>query len=309
MRLRDLGEDGLIDRIRQRFRTSSIPVGIGDDAAVLDIPPGNSLVYCSDLVIENTHFSRDMHPADSVGYKAVAVNVSDVGAMGGVPMSFTIALAAPGNLDLAWIDDFYSGIERACRDFDVVLAGGDTSSAESIFVDVSMVGRIQTGLAVLRSGARPGDRIYVTGTLGASALGLELLRRGQKEHAAIRRHLYPQPRHRVGHALAKRAHAMIDISDGLSSDLTHVIRESGVSAKIYKDKLPAADGADVTHVLHGGEDYELLVAAPELPGEIEGVPLHWIGDIVPSATENEIRLIDGPSESVLRAQGWDHYRE
>ena len=180
MLLRDLGEDGLIERIRERFRTSSIPVGIGDDAAILDFPLGHSLVYCSDLVVEGTHFARGMHPPDSVGYKAVAVNVSDVGAMGGIPMSFTIALAAPGSLELAWIDDFYSGIERACRDFGVVLAGGDTSSAESIFVDVSMVGRVQTGRAVLRSGARPGDQIYVTGTLGGSALGLELLRSGNK---------------------------------------------------------------------------------------------------------------------------------
>ena len=308
MLLRDLGEDGLIERIRQRFRNSSIPVGIGDDAAVLDVPPGHSLVYCSDLVVENTHFAQGMHPADSVGYKAVAVNVSDVGAMGGIPMSFTIALAAPGNLELAWIDEFYSGIERACRDFDICLAGGDTSSAESIFIDVSMVGRVQTGHAVLRSGARPGDRIYVTGTLGASALGLELLRGGQKEHAAIRRHLYPEPRHRVGHAVAGLAHAMIDVSDGLSTDLTHIIRESGVSAKIYRDRLPAADGASDMHVMHGGEDYELLVAAPELPDEIETVRVRCIGEIVPSTAEHQILLIDGASESVLRARGWDHYR-
>jgi thiamine-monophosphate kinase len=309
MLLRDLGEDGLIERIRQRFRTSSIPVGIGDDAAILDIPPGHSLVYCSDLVVEDTHFARGIHPPDSVGYKAVAVNVSDVGAMGGIPMSFTIAIAAPGSLELAWIDDFYSGIERACRDFDVVLAGGDTSSAESIFVDVSMVGRVRTGRAVLRSGARPGDQIYVTGTLGASALGLELLRSGKKEHAAIRRHLYPEPRHRLGQAIAGLAHAMIDVSDGLSTDLMHIVRESEVSARIHKDRLPAADGAGEMHALHGGEEYELLITAPELPLEIEGVPLRCIGEIVPSTAEHRIVLVDGATETVLHPQGWDHYRE
>jgi thiamine-monophosphate kinase len=308
MLLRDLGENGLIERIRRRFRTSSIPVGIGDDAAILDIPPGHSLVYCSDLLVEGTHFTRGMHPADSVGYKAVAVNVSDVGAMGGVPMSFTIALAAPGDLELSWIDDFYSGIESACRDFEVVLAGGDTSSAESIFVDVSMVGRVQTGRAVLRSGARVGDQIYVTGTLGASALGLELLRRGEKDHDAVRRHLYPQPRHRVGHAIAGLAHAMIDISDGLSSDLTHIIEESGVSARIYKERLPIATGATEQQTLHGGEDYELLVSAPELPNEVEAVSLRCIGEIIPSTAERQILLVEGSSESVLRARGWDHYR-
>jgi thiamine-monophosphate kinase len=309
MRLRDLGEDGLIERIRQRFRSSSLPVGIGDDAAIVDLPHGHSLVYCSDLVVENTHFVRDIHPAESVGYKAVAVNVSDIGAMGGLPMFFTVSLAAPGDLELTWIDAFYSGIERACRDFGVVLAGGDTSSAAFIFVDVSMVGRVQTGCAVLRSGARPGDQIYVTGTLGASALGLELLRSGQKENAAIRRHLYPEPRHAVGHAIAGLAHAMIDISDGLSSDLTHIVRESGVSARIYRDRLPAADGASELQVLHGGEEYELLVAAPELLLEIEGVPIRRIGEIIPSTTEHQIFLVDGASERVLRARGWDHYRE
>jgi len=309
MRLRDLGENGLNERIRRRFRTTSIPVGIGDDAAIVDLPPGHSLVYCSDLVVENTHFSRDMHPAESVGYKAVAVNVSDVGAMGGAPMFFTVSLAAPGELELTWIDAFYSGIERACRDFDVVLAGGDTSSAAFIFVDVSMVGRVQTGSAVLRSRARPGDRIYVTGTLGASALGLELLRSGQKENGAIRRHLYPEPRHRVGHAIAGLAHAMIDVSDGLSSDLTHILRESSASARIYKDRLPAAEGASELQVLHGGEEYELLVAAPELPVEIEGVPLRCIGEIIQSTAEHRILLVDGASETVLTARGWDHYRE
>jgi thiamine-monophosphate kinase len=177
-----------------------------------------------------------------------------------------------------------------------------------IFVDVSMVGRVQEGRAVLRSGARPGDRIYVTGTLGGSARGLELLRSGQKDHPAIRRHLYPEPRHRAGHAIAEIAHAMIDVSDGLSRDLTHIIRESGVSARINKDQLPAADGASEAHVLHGGEEYELLVAAPELPREVEAVPLRLIGEIIPSAGEHQILLKDGSSESVLAAQGWDHYR-
>ena len=308
MRLRDLGESGLIDRIRHRFRTSSIPVGIGDDAAVLDIPPGHSLLYCSDLVVENTHFSRATHPADSVGYKAVAVNVSDVGAMGGIPMFFTISLAAPGDTELAWIDAFYSGIERACGDFDVILAGGDTSTAESLFVDVSMVGRIQAGRAALRSGARPGDRIYVTGTLGGSALGLELLRAGKTEGPAVRRHLYPEPRHRVGQAVSERAHAMIDISDGLSSDLMHVVTESAVSAKIYAEQLPAASGASDVHVLHGGEEYELLITAAELPGEVEGVALTCIGEILPSAQEHQIVLSSGSSESILHPRGWDHYR-
>ena len=309
MRLRDLGEGGLIERIRARFQTSAITVGIGDDAAILDVPVGHSLVYCCDLVVEDTHFIRGVHPPDSVGYKAVAVNVSDVGAMGGVPMYFVISFAAPGDLELAWVDGFYSGIERACRDFGVVLAGGDTSSAKSIFVDVAIIGRVPAGRAVLRSGAQPGDGIYVTGTLGASSLGLELLRAGEADSPAVKRHLYPEPRHRVGAGVVGMAHAMIDVSDGLSTDLGHIVRESRVSARIYKSKLPAAAGAGDDHVLHGGEEYELLIIAPELPAKIEGVALTRIGEVIASVNEqHQIFLDDGTSQSVLQPRGWNHYQ-
>jgi len=304
MRLRDLSEGGFIRRIRERFADSRIPVGIGDDAAILDVPEGHSLVYCSDLVTENTHFIRGMHPPDSVGYKAVAVNVSDVGAMGGVPMSFLVSLAAPGDLELDWVDGFYSGVEKACRDFDVALVGGDTSSAASIFVDVAMIGRVPAGKAVLRAGAKVGDGVYVTGKLGGSALGLELLRAGTRDAAAVKRHLYPEPRHHVGAAVRDIAHAMIDISDGLSTDLGHVVEESRVSARIYKDRLPAADGTGEEHVLHGGEEYELLITAASLPGEVEGVRLTRIGEVVESAGGQHCVYL---GKTVLEPRGWDHY--
>src|SRR4249920_3929103 len=129
MLLRELGEDGLIQRIRAQFQNSGVVLGIGDDTAILDIPEGHSVLFCSDLLAEDTHFIRGLHPADSVGYKAVAVNVSDIGAMGGVPMHFVVSLAAPGDLELEWIDGFYSGMARACREFGVSLVGGDSSMA------------------------------------------------------------------------------------------------------------------------------------------------------------------------------------
>jgi thiamine-monophosphate kinase len=308
MRLKDLGEDGFLRRIRARFQNPAVTVGIGDDAAILEAPPaGHRLVYCCDLVVENTHFIRGMHPPDAVGYKAVAVNVSDVGAMGGTPLFIVISFAAPGDLELAWVDEFYSGIEKACRKFDVALVGGDTSSAASIFADVAIIGSVR-GKAVLRSGAQPGDSIYVTGTLGASVLGFEQLRSGVKESIAVQRHLYPEPRHRVGAAVAGVAHAMIDVSDGLSTDLRHIVSESRVSARIDKSSLPAAAGAQDEQVLHGGEEYELLITAPELPAEIEGVRLTRIGEIVRSVEDrHEVFMVDGAKESVLQPQGWDHY--
>ena len=137
MKLHDLGEGGLIRKIRERFgaNAESLPVGIGDDAAVIDLPPGHSLVFCADLVAENTHFLRNLHPPDSVAYKAIAANVSDVAAMGGVATHFLISLSAPGHLEWSWFEEFFRGVENACRAFDIALAGGDSASSEHIFVD------------------------------------------------------------------------------------------------------------------------------------------------------------------------------
>ncbi|PYR82730.1 MAG: thiamine-phosphate kinase, partial [Acidobacteria bacterium] len=282
MKLEDLGESGLIRKIRERFK-SPVVVPIGDDAAVFDVPAGQSLVFCSDLLAENTHFIRDLDPPDSIGYKSVAANVSDVGAMGGTPLHFLISLAAPGDLDGAWVDSFLDGVALACGDFKISLIGGDSSSSDRIFVDVSMIGSVPSGKAIRRSGAKPGDSIYVSGQIGGSALGLECLRSGDLKNPAVRRHLYPEPRHKLGAALLERAHAMIDISDGLSTDLTHIVEESKVSARIYKDRLPAWPGAADHHILHGGEEYELIVASPHDLAEVRmNVPLRRIGEIIGS---------------------------
>jgi thiamine-monophosphate kinase len=309
LKLGDLGEGGLIRRIRERFgpKAAELPVGIGDDAAVIDIPSGYSLVFCSDLVAENTHFIRDLHPAESIGHKAVAVNVSDVSAMGGIAMHFLISLAAPADLDTSWIEGFFNGVESASRMFDVSLAGGDSSSSESIFVDVSMIGRVRSGQAVRRSGAKPGDSIYVTGSLGSSALGLELLKAGKAGDPAVRRHLFPEARHLIGAAVAAKAHAMIDVSDGLSTDLSHILEESKVSARIDKDRLPIWRGATVEHALHGGEEYELIITGLELPSTIDGIPLTRIGEIIEAGTREQILLVEGTRESVLQPRGWQHF--
>jgi len=309
VKLRDLGESGLIRKIRERFgpKAGELPVGIGDDAAVIDLPENYSLVFCSDLLAENTHFIRDLHPPDSIGYKAIAANVSDVAAMGGVATHFLISLAAPGDLDWIWLEAFFRGVEQACERFDIALAGGDSASSEHIFIDVSMIGRVRSGQAVRRSGAKIGDGIYITGTLGSSAVGLERLKSGKMRDAAVERHLFPEPRYQVGAAVANQAHAMIDVSDGLSTDLTHIVEESKVSGRIYKDRLPIWPGAEEHHALHGGEEYELIIIAPELPAIVEGIPVTRIGEIIPSGLEHQLFLIDGTRESVLYPRGWEHF--
>ena len=172
-----------------------------------------------------------------------------------------------------------------------------------------MIGRVRERGAILRSGARPGDGIYVTGRLGASMQGLELLRAGNTDAPAVQRHLYPEPRHRVGAAVANVAHAMIDVSDGLSTDLNHIVTDSGVSARIFKDRLPAAEGASEAHVVHGGEEYELIITAADLPSRVDDVVLTRIGEVIPSKTEHQVLIVEGRTESVLHPRGWDHYKK
>jgi thiamine-monophosphate kinase len=171
-----------------------------------------------------------------------------------------------------------------------------------------MVGRVKKANEVRRSGAKPGDGIYVTGSLGGSSVGLEKLKLGDLKHPSVRRHLYPEPRNVVGRAVASKAHSMIDISDGLSTDLSHIIEESKVSARIYKNLLPIAPEATDDQVLHGGEEYELLIIAPELPAEIECVPVTRIGEIIPTTLEPLILLVAGSSESVLQPEGYQHFQ-
>jgi thiamine-monophosphate kinase len=171
-----------------------------------------------------------------------------------------------------------------------------------------MVGRVRTGCAVRRSGAQVGDNIYVTGQLGSSLFGFEQLEQGNSSDSAVMRHLFPEPRYQVGPAIADQAHAMIDVSDGLSTDLGHILDESNVSARIYKDRLPIWPGAEERHALHGGEEYELVIVAPDLPNAIEGITVTRIGEIVASADQHHIVLIDGAHETVLRPQGWQHFK-
>jgi thiamine-monophosphate kinase len=312
MTLGDLGERGFIERIQAQNPLPSVEgglrVGIGDDTAAFDVAPGLSQLFCSDLLVEDTHFLRELHPPDSIAYKAIAANVSDIGAMGGMPRHFLLSFAAPPSLDLGWIDSFISGLKHGCMDFDVSLLGGDSSSSKQIFVDVCMIGVIPAGKCVLRSGARSGDGIYVTGRLGASVLGLERLRKGETpDDPAIQRHLYPAPRHAVGQAVLDMAHAMIDVSDGLSTDLAHILVQSRVSARIYKDRVPGAPGASENQVLHGGEEYELIIIAPDLPPQIAGVPVTRIGEIMDSVHDHIIVLVDGAGESRLLPAGWQHF--
>ena len=312
-----LPEKKLIDRIRHKAGKSEntrVFRGIGDDTAVLDVAKGRQLLVTTDLCIEDVHFRRAWHPARCVGHRCLARGLSDIAAMGGEPVACFLSLGVPASLPQGWVDDFIEGLFALARRFDVTLAGGDISSSEKILADIVVTGQAPSGKAVLRSGARAGDVIYVTGELGGSAAQLQRLFAGEKIKPKLSdRHFYPQPRLQTGQWLRQDgATAMIDLSDGLSTDLDHICAESDVCAMIDAARLPIAPNANLQLALHGGEDYELLFTAPKqakLPPKIAGVRITKIGEVQKhsrSGAAIQLRDQDGRLRP-LKPQGWQHF--
>jgi thiamine-monophosphate kinase len=323
-----LPERQLIQQIRRLARPGShrsLVRGIGDDCAILRPPAGSELLITTDLCLEDVHFRRQWHPAASVGHRCLARGLSDIAAMGGEPLACFLSLGLPQRLPQAWADQFLKGLLRLAREFKVPLAGGDIAGAEKITADIVMIGSIPSGQALLRSGARAGDHIYVTGKLGGSASVLQRLYAGEKVTPSRRqRHFYPLPRLKVAQWLRHRrlATAAIDLSDGLSVDLDHICTESKVSAMIEPGALPLASGASREQALHGGEDYELLFTSAKkaaIPAAIAGVPVTLIGEVV--RTGDDIRQTQAKTPRranvwardergklrVLPVHGWEHF--
>jgi thiamine-monophosphate kinase len=308
----------LIEGIRRaaaKTGKAAVVRGIGDDCAVLRVPADSHLLVTTDMCIEDIHFRREWHPARSVGHRCLARGLSDIAAMGGEPLACFLSLALPSKLPEQWVNDFMAGLLRLARQFRTPLAGGDTSSAEKITADITVLGKVPLGEALLRSKATPGDRIYVSGELGGSAATLKRLYTGEKKSATTSsRHFYPLPRIDVGRWLRKNklATAMIDISDGLSVDLGHICEESRVDGVVSLESIPVARGADLSLAVHGGEDYELLFTVPKsaiLPKRIAGVAITEIGEIrAKSAKSATVRSIDSAGRlKPLRPAGWEHF--
>ncbi len=283
MDLYQIGEFGLIDRIRKRFPPSkrSLLVGIGDDSAVLRPKKDMDILLTTDLLVEDIHFDLKYTTFRQLGYKALAVNISDIAAMGGIPRYLVVSLAIPGGLNIKDIDAIYKGIDILAKRFGINLAGGDTSaSKKGIFISITLLGDVEPGIAIARSGARVGDSIIVTGSLGDSSAGLEILKKGEETEKGYnylkKRHLMPTPRVDEGKFLAtnKLATSMIDISDGLLSDLSHILEESGAGAQLFLDKIPISpqlksycakkEISPLMYAFSGGEDYELLFTASKI---------------------------------------------
>ena len=279
-------EGDIISRIRGRARRGRrVLVGIGDDAAVVSFDPNSDLIACCDLVVEGVHFRAGWAAPNLLGHKALAVTLSDVAAMGGTARFAMISIALPPSTKSEFVDELFRGIIDLADRYEISIIGGDTSGSPGpLFLDTSVIGECARGRAVTRAGAQPGDIIYVTGDLGASALGLHLLEAGHRldeepgdsdRRLALLKHLAPEPRLKLGQAIGEAglATAMIDISDGLSTDLWHILEESGCGAVIRASAIPIAgcvaslaledSGIDALNLaLHGGEEYELLFTAP-----------------------------------------------
>ncbi len=304
-----------IRRLAHQTRNPAVVRGIGDDCAILKLALGHQLLVTTDLCIENVHFRREWHPPASVGHRCLARGLSDIAAMGGEPLACFLSLGLPARLPQPWVDKFLRGFERLAHQFRVPLAGGDISAAPAITADIVVAGQVPSGKAVLRSGARPGDRIYVTGKLGEADAVLKELYAGRGVRPArSSRHFYPQPRLEAGRRLRGLATSMIDVSDGLSVDLGHICEESRVAARIYSSAIPVATGANLELALHGGDDYELLFTVParaKVPGEIAGVPVTEIGAIQRRKDyQPAIQIFDENGKArVLACRGWQHFAE
>ena len=338
MEISQLGEFGLIDRIGAKFklgRESSL-CGIGDDAAVIDAG-GESILLCTDLLTEGVHFDLSYTPLQHLGYKAVVVNVSDIAAMNGRPEQIVVGLGLSNRFSVEAVDALYEGIKMACKNYNVDLVGGDTtSSASGLVVSVTALGRAKKDQVVYRSGAKTNDIVCVTGDLGGAYLGLQILERDKQVFLAnpdmqpqlekfeymVGRQLKPEARTDMVYELAGLGvlpTSMIDISDGLASELLHIGKSSGVGVKIFEDKIPIDAKVyetaalelkidPVTCALNGGEDYELLFTIGQSDfGKIKNHPdIHFIGHVHDNPKQNLLITKQGTPVPIT-AQGWDHF--
>lgn len=329
------GERALIKAIRQRAArgrsgASAVRLGIGDDCAVLRPKPGHEICVTTDFSLEGVHFRRDWHSPQAVGHRCLARGLSDLAAMGAEPMAVFLSLALPARTAQAWVDGFLVGLLALAGRHGVTLAGGDTAqSPGGIAADIVAVGQVPRGTARQRSGARPRDGIYVTGALGGAAAELLALERNPAKFRKVTKavvghpHLFPEPRLAIGRRLRSVASAVIDVSDGLSTDLTHLCEASGLAAEIDMGSLPLhplaleAERADLAPsaldlALHGGEDYELLFAAGpgvKIPRQIAGVPVRRIGAFRKRTRRVPVivlQVADGKMVNV-EPQGWEHF--
>lgn len=324
--IKDVGEFGLIDRITKDliYRPELVVIGSGDDGAVYRVPSGYDQVISTDTMVEGIHFiKKTMHPSD-VGYKLCASNFSDMAAMGAEAIGFVISAALPEDLPVSWVESLYEGIRACCSSYRVNLLGGDvTGSPCGVILTGTVVGMVPKGRAVTRSGARFGDLVFATETLGDSAAGLSALLAGLSEEypSLCERHQRPRPQIKLGSALrAAGATSLNDVSDGLSSEINEIAKASQVEIEFFREKIPiSAEAAKlgaylakdpVDWALTGGEDYELIgtISEENFRKLDPSLPISVIGQVV-KAGRGCVYLSDRGKRQKLAAKGYDHFSD
>jgi thiamine-monophosphate kinase len=337
-RVHEIGEFGLIDALKRWISKlqgpwPKIPLGIGDDASVIDLKEGLQLAITCDSFVEGRHFPKDLLPPHDIGWRVMTANISDLAAMGAVPRYALISLGIPPHTPISWVRGVYRGALETLRPFGATIVGGNVTSVDAQpFIDVTLLGEVERGLFLTRSGARTGDEILVTGFPGQASLGLKIILergdlKGLRGDPLVRSYLRPQGRVLEGLAAARSglATAMIDISDGLLGDLAHLCEQSGVGAEIWAEKLPLSPrmkreagcrGADPCEfVLGPSDDYELIITCEPLGAsrlarklqDIRRVRVTSIGRITDRAGRIEVILKNGKRTSPTWT-GWDHFK-
>jgi len=332
----EYGEFSLIDRLHQilpKTDHKDILVDIGDDCAVIQVDQNRALLFTCDIQIQNRHFQLQNTTAYQLGRRAIAVNLSDIAAMGGTPLYALVSLGLPPDLEVEDYEILFEGMRDELKEFHAFIIGGNLAQTEkNLVIDISLIGEVHPYHFVERKGAQVGDQVYVTGEVGTSAAGFYVLQKYGTDYpenfqALVEKHRQPQPRITIGQKLAqkKMASAMIDVSDGIASDLYHICQMSQVGAEIIFDQLPFPDKlrevSKLCHVsvqdliLHSGEDYELLftmnstVSEQDLKTIVQecGIPLTHIGKIV--GQNQGLSLIDEMKKRIpLLPRGWDHFK-
>ncbi|MDY6484044.1 thiamine-phosphate kinase [Acinetobacter faecalis] len=304
-----MAEFSIIDTYFNRKAFSSVDLGVGDDSALLSPPPQQQLVICADTLVAGRHFPLDTDP-HAIGWKSVAVNLSDIAAMGAKPHSILLALSLP-QIDHDWLKGFSQGLYDCCDQFGVSLIGGDTTQSPHLTISVTALGWVDTGKGVLRSGAQVGDYICVSGQVGDAAFGLN-----HRDHPLKKRLDYPTPRCTLGQSLKDLANSMIDVSDGLAQDLGHILKASNVGAQVELNQLPIdialkelAQEQRWKYALSGGDDYELcFTISPanhtKLLQQQLDINISTIGQI----TENkELCFVQNGKTKMLKFNGYQHF--
>ncbi|UCF50725.1 MAG: thiamine-phosphate kinase [Thermoplasmatales archaeon] len=312
MKVKDIGEFGLIDRITKRSKDKKILVGIGDDAAIYGTEK-DFQVLTTDCLVEGDHFRRDWFNSTQIGMKAIEINVSDIAAMGALPKYILVSMALPKDLDVEFVDGLYEGMWKTCDKYGIEIIGGNMTHSEKILISITLTGEVDNKNLCLRSGAKPGDYILVSGHLGNGRAGLRLFQKGIKGFEKVRKYyLEPNAQLKTALKISPFINSMIDVSDGLAPEISHICKQSKCGAMIYKDKIPISEEVrtvatklgdnEFDYALFGGEDFELVYTVSK--ENIDKVNGFLVGEIIKN---KKISLFFNGEEKAIEEKGYDHF--